>query len=129
MEVFLYNIRLLINALGHKILEPVIEANTESVEQNAEQYRYIQAARGADATGIQTSEGFVVLKGSKAASSTTSTCPKHVCVLREQLKTEGIIDNNWVFAEDRVFGSPSTAAGVVMGRSANGLTEWRVKKE
>ena len=129
MEEFLYNIRLLINALGHKILEPVIESDSKNPEDKSEQYRYIQAAKGADATGIQTSEGFVVLKGSKAALSTVPSCPKWVCVLRDQLKAEGVINDNWVFTEDRVFSSLSSAAGVIMGRSANGHTEWRPKEK
>ena len=30
-----------------------------------------------------------------------------------------------VFAQDYAFSSPSTAAGVVLGRSANGRTEWK----
>jgi hypothetical protein len=30
-----------------------------------------------------------------------------------------------VFAQDYVFTSPSTAAGLVLGRQANGRTEWR----
>ena len=128
MEEFLYNIRLIINALGHKILEPVIENATETGEETPVQYRYIKAIRGADAVGIQTSEGFVVLKGSKIASSVTSTCPKHILSLRDRLQKEGIVNSDWIFSEDKVFGSPSTAAGVVMGRSANGVTEWRPKE-
>ena len=127
MEEFLYNIRLIINALGHKILESVIEQGKEN-EEKEEQLRYIQAARGTEATGIATSEGFVVLKGSKAASSVTNSCPKYILALREQLRQDGIINAGWVFVEDKVFSSPSTAAGVVMGRSANGLTEWRTKE-
>ena len=128
MEEFLYNIRLIINALGHKILESVVDNRQENELGITAQYRYIQAARGAEATGIQTSEGFVVLKGSKIASSETNSCPKQIISLRNQLKIDGIIDCNWTFTEDKVFSSLSTAAGVVMGRSANGLTEWRTKE-
>jgi hypothetical protein len=128
MEEFLYNIRLIINALGHKILESVVENGSEAGIDVAQQYKYIQAARGADATGIQTSEGFVVLKGSKIASSVTTSCPKQIQSLRMQLIADGIVDDSWTFTEDKVFSSLSTAAGVVMGRSANGLTEWRSKE-
>jgi hypothetical protein len=32
-----------------------------------------------------------------------------------------------VFAQDYVFASPSTAAGVVQGRSANGRVDWKTK--
>ncbi|SMC92078.1 protein of unknown function [Desulfocicer vacuolatum DSM 3385] len=32
-----------------------------------------------------------------------------------------------ILASDYLFSSPSTAAGIVMGRSANGLIEWKTK--
>jgi hypothetical protein len=31
----------------------------------------------------------------------------------------------YVFTQDYVFGSPSTAASVVMGRNANGRVDWK----
>ncbi len=125
MEEFLYNIRMINNVLGHKVLESVIDEETTATE-NSSQLLRIQAARGADASGMQTSEGFVVLKGSQVADTVTKSCPKQICQLRQKLRDSGTIDNNWTFTENRVFSSPSTAASVVMGRSANGLTEWRL---
>jgi len=32
-----------------------------------------------------------------------------------------------LLAEDYVFSSPSTAAAIIMGRSANGQIEWKLK--
>ncbi len=125
MEEFLYNIRMINNVLGHKVLESVIDEDTTSTDKSSP-LLHIQAARGADASGMQTSEGFVVLKGSQVADTVTKSCPKQICQLRQKLRDSGAIDNNWTFTENRVFSSPSTAAGVVMGRSANGLTEWRI---
>lgn len=126
MEEFLYNIRMINNVLGHKVLEAVIEEDA-AVENTDNPTLYIQATRGANASGKQTSEGFVVFKGSQVADSITKSCPKSICVLRDKLVTNGTIDSNWTFTENKVFSSPSTAASVVMGRSANGLTEWRTK--
>jgi hypothetical protein len=34
----------------------------------------------------------------------------------------------YAFEQDYLFSSPSTAAGVVLGRSANGRTEWKTKE-
>lgn len=31
------------------------------------------------------------------------------------------------FSEDYIFSSPSTAACIVLGRNANGLTEWKME--
>lgn len=127
MEEFLYNIRMINNVLGHKVLEPLVAEEKADNANSDSQILHIQAARGADAKGMQTNEGFVVIKGSRIADSVTKSCPKSVSDLRNKLITNGVIDENWTFTENKVFSSPSTAAGVVMGRSANGLTEWRVR--
>ena len=37
------------------------------------------------------------------------------------------IDGDLKISEDYLFSSPSTAAVIVMGRNANGLTEWKLK--
>ena len=126
MEEFLYNIRMINNVLGHKVLEAVVEEETVT-DGSDSPILYIQAARGANASGKQTSEGFVVFKGSQVADSVTKSCPKSIGTLRDKLTANGTIDSNWIFTENKIFSSPSTAAGVVMGRSANGLTEWRSK--
>ena len=50
--------------------------------------------------------------------------------LRETLIANGVLIEKgeyYEFAEDYIFSSPSTAAITVMGRSANGLTEWKQK--
>ena len=125
MEEFLYNIRMLNNVLGHKVLEPLVAKENGDIE-TIQQTFYIQAARGANATGMRTNEGFVVLKGSHVAENVTPSCPKQICLLRDKLVENGTIDANWTFTESKIFSSPSTAAAVVMGRSANGLTEWRL---
>jgi hypothetical protein len=45
----------------------------------------------------------------------------------EQLALRWFRDNGWEirFSQDYVFSSPSTAAAVVLGRSANGRVEWK----
>jgi len=125
MEEFLYNIRMINNVLGHRVLDPLVAEAEDRGSDGAGVIFHIDAARGASARGMQTNEGFVVLKGSRIANSVTSSCPKFVCTLREKLMEDGVIDEGLTFTDNMVFSSPSTAAGVVMGRSANGLTEWR----
>lgn len=39
--------------------------------------------------------------------------------------SKGIIDSEFHFLKDYIFTSPSLAAAVVMGRNANGRTEWK----
>ena len=70
----------------------------------------------------------VVLKGSEAAGSVVPSTPESVTRLRQLLTDEGVLatqNGNFVFVRDYLFSSPSAAAGVVLGRSANGWVEWK----
>jgi len=125
MEEFIENIKLLVNSLGFKIFEPLrkVSINKEEEEKNT---FYIKAARGANATGQSTSDGFVVFKDSVIADSTTNSFPQNWEKLRNSLIKNKIIEQN-TFTKDCLFSSPSSAAAIVMGRSANGLTEWKTE--
>ncbi|MPT32455.1 MAG: GIY-YIG nuclease family protein [Chryseobacterium sp.] len=121
MEEFLNYILLLVNTLGHKVFEDKREQSSSKQQQII---FYINAARGCEAMGEQTSEGFLVLKGSKVADSITPSLSNSFKNFREDLITKQIIVNNEL-TEDFIFSSPSYAAAIVMGRNANGLTEWK----
>ena len=128
MEEFIANIKILINTLGHKVFEEKREIKT--TQQAEKDTFYIKAARGADAQGEPTTDGFVVFKGSKIASKLVPSLRDNFKRLREQLIDNKVIikkNESLEFCEDYVFSSPSTAAVIVMGRNANGLTEWRLK--
>ncbi|MEO1937766.1 MAG: GIY-YIG nuclease family protein [Sulfurimonas sp.] len=129
MEEFIENIKMLVNVLGFKAFEELIQepTNDKKVSSNF----FIKAARGANAQGQQTSDGFVVLKGSEIASSTVNSYPDGWKNSRQELIDNGtIVEKNgkFVFSNDYLFNSPSAAAAIVMGRSANGLTEWKNNK-
>ncbi len=128
MEEFLNNIKILANTLGHKVFEEKREIKTP--QQQARETFYIKAARGADAMGEATSDGFLVFKGSKVANSTVPSMTENFVKLRNKLLKNGaIIENNekLEFPDDYLFSSPSAAASIVLGRNANGLTEWKLK--
>lgn len=125
MEEFIENARLLVPTLGHKTFEGK-RAISDSPEKTL---FFIKGARGADARGEIVPDGFVVLNGSKAASSTVPSTPEWVTGFRDKLHKSGIVrsvGDEMVFSEDYIFPSPSAAAAVVMGRSANGLIEWKL---
>ncbi len=127
MEEFIENIKMLVNALGHK----VFDTKRDEKPKNNKVTFYITANRGADAQGEPTSDGFVVFKGSKAADSEVNSMPLSFTTLRQKLLAQNILAvkaGNFEFTEDYIFSSPSTAAAVVMGRSANGLKEWKTKE-
>lgn len=121
MEEFLNYILLLVNTLGHKVFE---DKREQSSSTKVQEILYITAARGCEAMGEQTSEGFLVLMGSRVADSVTPSLSNSFKNFREELLRKEIIINNQ-FAEDFIFSSPSYAAAIVMGRNANGLTEWK----
>lgn len=127
MEEFIEYIKLLVNTLGHKVFE---EKREFKLKQKQEIF-FIKAARGADAQGEPTSDGFVVFKGSKAAATTVNSLPQAFKNLRESLLNKGVLSSNeelYEFTEDYIFSSPSTAAVIVMGRNANGLIEWKLRE-
>jgi hypothetical protein len=126
MEEFIEYIKLLVNTLGHKVFE---EKREFKPTQKQETF-FIKAARGADGQGEPTSDGFVVFKGSKAAATIVSSMTKNFINLRDKLISEGILLDKGDFLEfndDYIFTSPSTAAVIIMGRNANGLSEWKSK--
>jgi len=126
MEEFLENIKLLVNTLGHKVLEEKRELKSDRVKDSFS----IRATRGADGQGEPTSDGFVVFKGSKAAGSTVASMAKSLFAYRQKMLDEGTLTDKGdclEFTEDYIFSSPSTAASIILGRNANGLIEWKQK--
>ncbi len=126
MEEFIANIELLIGTLGFKIFEPLVSQNNPSRQETL----YIRNSRGADAQGISTPEGFVVLKDSRIAAETTPSLTENYIRIREaMLSNDTLVKDGKMLrlTKDTLFSSPSTAASVVMGRCANGLTEWKTK--
>ena len=125
MEEFIDYIKMLVNTLGHKVFE---EKREFKPKQKQETF-FIKAARGADGQGEPTSDGFVVFKGSKAAGSTVNSITQNFVTLRQKLIDESVLTNKgeyFEFSDDYIFSSPSTAASIVLGRNANGLTEWKL---
>lgn len=123
LEEFISNTKLLVNTLGYKVFDNLEET---SVKQNQNELIFqISAARGAQASGMIVADGFAVLKGSTIATTTTPSMFDSMQKLRNKLLTEKIIDKNFKFTKDYIFSSPSLAASIVMGRSANGRTEWK----
>jgi hypothetical protein len=87
--------------------------------------------KGVQATGYEASQGFVVRAGSQAVADTVPSMALHVrgmFDLRQELIGNGVLAMQgglYQFTQDYSFSSPSTAAAVVLGRSANGRIEWK----
>lgn len=84
--------------------------------------------KAAQATGADTPEGFVVYEGSLARIDAVPSIHPYLLTQRERLQEEGVLvpeGGHLRFTRAHLFDSPSTAAGVVLGRSANGRIEWK----
>lgn len=76
-----------------------------------------------EASGIISSNGLLVLRGSKISSLVDPGISNEVKKLHDTVE----IKNN-ILQEDVLFETPSGAAQFVIGKSANGWTRWRTKE-
>jgi hypothetical protein len=124
LEEFIENAKLLVNTLGYKVFDKIDVSVIENQEEKQNIF-FIKATRGADAKGLLVSDGFLVTKGSKITANTAPSMSTNLINFRNKLLDKGIVDKSFIFLSDYVFTSPSLAAAVVMGRNANGRTEWK----
>jgi len=83
--------------------------------------------KSATARGFETSQGFKVLRGSLARAAEVPKIQPWIHELRADLLANGALvpgSGALVLAQDYVFASPTAAAGVFLGRSANGRELW-----
>lgn len=88
------------------------------------------ATKDCDSRGYESADGFVVLQGSHARLDEVPSIHDYLADMRKTLVARGILQQDggaYVLTQDYEFNSPSTAAGVMAGRSANGRREWRDK--
>lgn len=84
--------------------------------------------RGAEATGQDTPEGFIVFAGSTGRPDAVPSIHAGYRDLRRSLLASGVFvaqDQKWILTQDYRFDSPSQAAVVLSGRTANGRIEWK----
>jgi hypothetical protein len=90
--------------------------------------------KGITATGYEATKGFVVKAGSVAVGLETPSMKdsaRGMFDLRQDLKHSGVLishGDQFMFTQDYAFSSPSTAAGVILGRPSNGRIEWKDSK-
>jgi hypothetical protein len=86
---------------------------------------------GIVATAREIDGEFTVLADSQVRSAWTGTSNDGYNALREKLLQDctiaPIADGSLRFTHDQVFASPSAAGAVIVGRSANGRTIWKVQ--
>jgi predicted GIY-YIG superfamily endonuclease len=84
--------------------------------------------KGIEAQGRDAPEGFVVYEGSHAVKSETEALHVHFRKLRAKLISDAVLVDDGAslrLTQGYTFNKPSTAAAVLLARSANGRTEWK----
>lgn len=126
MEEFIDNVKILINALGYKVLDPLLHSNPNDSTAVDDVLLYINKGT-ASAVGKITSEGFVVLKGATINEKmSVKSLAASVVKLREKYLLDGKV-HNLSTTEDILFSSSSAATDFILGYSVSGPKTWTDK--
>lgn len=116
----------LLSTLGY----PVFDSLGKPVTSSTGVEIFYLTSSGVDGRGLYTSEGFVVLTGSSGHKKNLSLAGDSIGRSRSKLLASGVMHvdgEKVVFDKDHLFGSPSTAAMALLGRTSNGWMEWKSK--
>lgn len=124
MEEFIDNVKVLINALGYKVLEPKVQSLPDADHEGEILYLNMGNAK---ASGIVTTEGFVLFSGSVVNEKTSEkSLSKGAVSLRKKHFDAGKV-KDLTTTEDILFSSSSAAADFVTGYSVSGPANWKNK--
>lgn len=122
VDSFLVDMLSIFPLLGLTVFEKALGTKSKS------KHAFSIKAKEISARGYENPEGFMVLQGSTAVCQEVQSIQRYMSDLRKELQSQGVLisrGDNLEFAQDYLFNSPSTAAGVVQGRSANGRIDWK----
>ena len=122
MEEFIDNVRILINALGYKVLEPTVHNDPNSTVDDEALFLNLGNASG---KGMITTEGFVLFAGAVLNEKTSEkSLSKGAATLRKKHLASNKV-KDFVTTEDILFSSSSAAADFVTGYSVSGPATWK----
>lgn len=137
MEYFIEQAKIVLPVLGVNIFrsqEMAVISKPETVNQklNSPVFEMTLKKHGIAATAQEVDGEFTVLEGSVARLKWSGSVGHSYTSLRAKLEHDGTLVQcpdgaSMQFTRNHVFASPSAAAAVVAGRSANGRTEWLVE--
>jgi len=122
VENFLLDMLSIFPLVGINIFE-----KTQTKKKTLKDLLHIES-KGIKASGYEDAKGFVVVKGSQLVKEEVPSIHQYMTTLRNDFLEQGIVfvnGDHYVFTQDQVFNSPSMAAGVILGRTANGRIEWK----
>ena len=127
MEEFIEDVQILLNTLGYKVLEPLVEEarTADPVSPQPETGMLSITSGNVNATGKVTAEGFVVLEGAAINEKISERSLSAGAIKqRADLLKLGKV-KNWVTTENILFSSSSAAAVFVLGYSVSGPRAWK----
>lgn len=130
MEFYLEQIKLILPLMGFNFLIPSVVTlsfkNEITFDPKVDETIYSIKASDLKANLKETSEGYVVLKGSEAKLSVGALSVGSLKRREKLIKDNILVSNGELlkFLEDTIFNSVSTAATMILGREANGRIEW-----
>ena len=126
-EWFLQEMLVIFPLLGVDAFETAAGQAREPDTAECEQVLVLNE-RGAKARGREVGDGFVVFQGSHARATEVASIHEYTRDFRQQLLERDVLrveGDSLIFTQDFRFNSPSTAAGVLVGGSANGRITWK----
>ena len=124
METYFDNMKIVLPLLGHNLLS----LHSESLRRYDIKRYKLESGR-VKATGYQTNNGFVVVKGSQISEGVSPSLAEGYKNLRSSLIEKNTIsEKQLIFENDYEFSSPSAAAAVIVGYPINGRTCWKDAK-
>lgn len=126
-EWFLQEMLVIFPLLGVDAFETAAGQAREPDTAECEQVLVLNE-RGAKARGREVGDGFVVFQGSQARATEVASIHEYTRDFRQELLERDVLrveGDSLIFTQDFRFNSPSTAAGVLVGGSANGRITWK----
>jgi hypothetical protein len=123
VESFLLDMLSIFPLIGLGVFEKTV------AKKSARELLIIES-KGIRASGYEDAKGFVICKGSQLVKEEGGSIHRFAATLRKDLLEQGVLvieGQNLVLTQDYTFNSPSSAAGVVLGRSASGPFEWKTR--
>lgn len=123
------NTLMIVGTLGYRVFVPMTKKVGQHISEGNSTHFYLKrktkkSNRMIEAICEQTSEGFVVLKGSQVEMIDSPTLPTSLKELRKELMEANVIKDG-ILQENQLFSSPSYASAFLLGMPTNGRTDWK----
>ena len=124
MEEFADIVKTMTEVLGYNVFGKNRAASSPASAKPIGQFNLTSMKLNVEATMVTDGTTFTVKKGSRLSAVTGPSMHKSLDALRKEMTSKGKLGSDCVIQEDVDFTSSSSAAVFVLGRSANGKTEW-----